>query len=355
MFTYYMYKNTENLYDGVKFYNVIKIGGLFHENYFERHKFKKVYGKPVTYSNDQRLSIIKNFHKDIKEYTLKANLYENLIGKPYLPDFINFSTEEDGWYEKYVRNYIPYDNSIWYLKKASDITYGGYDVFPIKTSKMFFYKKLVEAIGMSNSSKKYISSTFSLQKGISDVYLTPDKKKFDFRCYGLLVWMNGKMEFYYYNTMLLRKNPNVYDKNSQDRAIQLTNTTFNSNTHDLASLTELIKPEHQYWKKFFVKTKKIYEDVCRNMRSNPLFNISEDDIGYHLIGLDFIPDVEQKIHLLEINKYPAIHSDERIDSSHKGMERTMFSNENFYSITFDAFRNGKHVLLDTPDFYHCKV
>lgn len=360
MASYFIYNEGSRLYDGKAFFSVIKLKEYFHTAYFEEKDWKKDFGVRVDYSNDQRLSNIKNSLPGISEYCEKARLYENLRGKSYMPDYINFSIEEENWYENNVRTYLPYDDSVWFLKKSNIITYGGFDVFPLRASKYNFRFKLEKALRESNKHRKYYSSSFTLQKAITNLYLTSEKKKFDLRCYGLIVWINGKLEFYYYNAALIRKNPKFYEKDSEDRSIQLTNTTFNRQSEDMTTITELMTKEHPYWNKFFKKTKDIYEDICRHILKNKVISAAQQAIGtknsgYHLLGLDFIPDVNENIFLLEINKYPAIYYDEKIDSLHKGMEKTMFRLDNFYRITFDAFDLQRHYCKNTSDFYYCPL
>ena len=353
---YFIYSENSKLYDDRPFFSIVKLKEYFHEEYFQKKKWKKDFGQMVAYSNDQRLSDIKNSLPGIWEYCEKSHLYENLCGKSYMPDYINFSIKDENWYGNHVRKYLLYDDSIWFLKKSNIITYGGFDVFPIRASKHNFRFKLEKALRTSNKHKKYYSPSFTLQKAITDLYLTADGRKFDLRCYGLIVWINGKLEFYYYNAALIRKNPKPYEKDSEDRSVQLTNTTFNRELEDISTITELMTKKHPYWSLFFEKTKAVYEDFCRHLIKNEVIRQKlPQNNGYHLLGLDFIPDINKNIFLLEINKYPAIYYDDKIDSLHKGMEKTMFSLENLYRVTFDAFESEKHYCKNTPDFYYCSL
>lgn len=358
MNTFFVYHEERNLYDGKKFFSVVIKREYFHKDYFKHHKkeWKEKYGKKVSYSNDQRLSQIKNMLPSMTINSDKAMLYNNLRGKSYLPPFLNFTIGDENWYKNIIRPFMSYDGELWFLKKAGvDLSYGGYDIYPLLARKRTFKSRLFSSIEESNKVKKYKSEIFTLQKGISNPYLTDDGRKFDLRTYGMIVWNNGMKSFYYYDSALMRKNPNKYDPFSENREIQLTNTTFNQNFGDVSSLTELVTKNHPYWSLFFLKTKDIFMDLCHHLSSEGNLEIPAEGKGYHLIGLDFIADNARNMFLLEINSQPAIYygDDERIDSIHKGMERTLFSEKNFFSLTFDAFSKNRLIKKDTPNFYYC--
>lgn len=335
--------------DGSKFYDIIKTKDLYHIDFFERNGWKKAepttenFKGLVTYSNDQRKSIVKNMlPPSFRDIFLKGRLYEILDStfpvesKKYLPPYFNFSIK-DKKYKVKIEEFFKKEKqgSLWFLKKTNEITYGGYDVIPVFLDENFIAnieKKIIEG----NVRSKYYSDEFSLQKGIENILLTRDGKKFDFRTYGLIVWdSSSSFSFYYFNWMLMRKSAFQYDPTSRELAVQLTNTTFSEKilkVKDLSKLTELINKNDPSFKSIFSKSVKCYRDVCKHIilsnknHSNPS--------GYHLIGLDFLPSTNGKVYLLEINKWPAIYykGDERKEKLHFCFEDIMFTDSFFERI-----------------------
>lgn len=333
--TYYLHKETERfLPDGTKFYDAVKYKDLYHEKYLKKNKWvSKKYGE-VTYCNDQRRSIIKNnLPSDYLVLFMKGHLYQILRDQKYIPNFYTFNIKESGWEESLLYFLEHCERGLWFLKKTGELTYGGYDVFPfhnLNSGKTLDW--IINKIAESNVSVKYQSDEFVIQKGIENIYLTPDLRKFDLRTYGLIVWENKKFSFYYFKYMLMRKSTMPYDANSDEISVQLTNTTQTKlERKDLYGLTELINEDYSWYSDIYPKTMKTYTDVCIYIRDFKTENIS--DKGYHLIGLDFLPSYDGTVYLLEINKHPAIYYDEeRMIGLHHRMEDQMFTDSYFDTI-----------------------
>lgn len=196
-----------------------------------------------------------------------------------------------------------------------------------------FIANIENKIIEGNVNARYYSDEFTLQKGVENIMLTPDGKKFDFRTYGLIVWSGSSFSFYYFEWMLMRKSTQPYDPLSKELAVQLTNTTFSTKVLDpknMNNVTELINKSDPSFKSMYLKTVKCYRDVCKYISSNK----KEKGIGYHLIGLDFLPSSNGNVYLLEINKWPAVYykEDERREKLHFSFEDMMFTDSFFERI-----------------------
>lgn len=342
--TYYLHKETERrLPDGTKFYDAIKYKDLYHENYLKKFKWiLRKYGE-VTYCNDQRRSLIKNnLPTDYLVLFMKGELYKILQGQEYIPAFFNFNIKDSTWENDLLHFLEHCEPGLWFLKKTGELTYGGYDVFPFHTKSiqdnpnnaLQALNWIADKITASNVYVKYQSNEFVIQKGIENIYLTPDLRKFDLRTYGLIVWENKKFSFYYFKYMLMRKSMVPYDVNSDELSVQLTNTTQSKlERTDLFGITELVDEDYSWYSDIYPKTMKAYTDVCVYIRDLEVVNLP--DKGYHLIGLDFLPSESEAgvVYLLEINKHPAIYYDEeRMVGLHHRMEDQMFTDSYFDTI-----------------------
>lgn len=347
MLTYYIYNpidhfklprfgNTINL-----FYNKVTYTDAFHKLYFEDKKWKEIYGKKVTYSNYQDLSEIKNRVSNSEILCTKKNLYENIKGKYYCLPFVNFIISDK---EKILKE-IKLDDKVWFLKKNNIITFGGYDVFPIKADK-YFMKNVNKYIAESNENKKYKSEEFSLQEGVENPKLI-DGKKFDLRIYVLLTYVDNDSTFHLFTEGLIRKTLKKYDKNDLSKGVQLTNTTLNRkelNESEIANnLTEKFWYNHVLYK-YYTKIKDICKDICLIYKDK--FDYQK---GYHLFGFDFIIDQNDKIYVLEVNKSPQLHyKSELIEGIHHSLEYHIFSE--FYKITISSI--VKKTLLKKDTTYY---
>lgn len=215
------------------------------------------------------------------------------------------------------------------------MSFGGYDVFPfiLKDDIASAMKFIKEKIELSNkASPKYYSSQFVIQKGVEEIFLTPDNRKFDLRTYGLIVWENEVFSFYYFKYMLMRKSSMQYNPDSEESSVQLTNTTQTTiDKSDLYGITELIGSDYSWYSDIYPKTMQTFNDICKYISSLPRESLPVK--GYHLIGLDFIPCENGVVYLLEINKHPSIYYDEkRMIGLHHNMESKLFTESYFTTI-----------------------
>lgn len=375
--SYFIYEDKFRfLPDGSKFYDVVKYRDLYHKPYFKSHRWVAKYNKPVTYSNDQRLSLIKNLlPEEYHDLFLKGRLYDIFRDKKYIPKYYNFNITDENFIEGLLDYLEQQDGSpgphrgsdtLMFLKKTSHLTYGGYDVMPFHNRGERSLEEILEFIEANNKHPKYRSDEFTIQQGIERILLTPENKKFDLRTYGLVVWEVGDIEdvgdqsrdgsrdagltvpvfqFYYFQYMLMRKCTKEYDPDSDDPKKQLTNTTQNRG-EDLYGITELIDPSYEWYDSIYYQTMDVFKDVAGYIKGR---SIGRDlpTKGYHLIGLDFLPDENYQVYLLEINKHPAIYYDpELVKALHHNMESKMMTESYFRTILERGHIN------DTPENFN---
>ena len=347
--TYYIYDKDKDLRlpNNKHYYTYIIRQDKFHKKYFANNLWKERYGKHVLYSNYQDISFIKDSIPNINIMANKGKLYDSIDGLWYALPHINFNITNKEQMNKIFD--LDKDDSLWFLKKDSDLSYGGYDVYPILLNQEF-YKTLTSYIEESNRYKKYQSANFTIQKGVNNPLLI-NGRKFDLRIFCLVVFTNGNIGFYLFKKGLLRKSLKRYDSNTIDKATHITNTTFTyskttTSIDGNSKFTELFDKKHKYYN-YYDKIKDITNDIC-NIYKNKL-DISTHKYGYILLGFDYIIDINGNVYILEINDQPQLHYDkENIDNKHKGLEYDMFAD--FYKLTFDAILTCNLVTFDT-DYY----
>lgn len=339
--TYYIYNPKDDfiLPDKKLYYNEIIYQDYFHDLYFQKMGWVKKYGKKVDYSNYDKFSKIQRSPTDlVLKVSNKGWLYSHTIDKTYFLPSLVFTLKE--FFSGKVNLKDIKNGTLFFLKKVSDLTYGGYDVEPIIMSKNV-YKDITFAIKNMNSIKKYKSNIFAIQLGVQTPKLYYGKK-FDTRSYGLVVFDGSAYKGYFFWKYMLRKSSKKYDEYSTDKKTQLTNTTLNfTSFNTIKQKGKLINffSMHQrkiMWKKQFDIFKDIFNTFFKNYKENKKC--------YFTLGLDIIFDKSNNPYLLEINKYPALYYDEeRIKHLHKNMEYSFFSNE-----YFDITINNKIV---KPEFW----
>lgn len=317
----------------------------YHEKYFvTKKKWKKHYNMDVFYSNYQAKSFVKNRFPNIYTLSVKNNLYDKIKGKAYALDHYNFSVSNLDEVLFQFKNKP--DNELYFLKKSNEISYGGYDVFPILTGKDF-KSNLIDFIEESNSTTntKYHSEFFTLQKGVRNPDLI-DGKKYDFRLYFLITSFKGVVRGYLFKQSLIRKSEKIYNPDDVDKRSQLTNTTISSKLNNVENVTELysIESNEKCDSQLFINNTKDLFDLYKSE-----FEQCETPT-YNLIGLDYILDSEKNMFLLEANKHPAIYHDERRKLLHYDMEYTMFDHE-FFDITIEFFA-GNILPLHLNNWYN---
>ena len=138
--TYYIYDDVKDkrLFDGKLFWHQVTHLDRYHIPYFEKNKWEKKKGKHVTYSNYQDYSVIKNKIKGNINITHKDKLQRLIDGQNFCLPYIIFDIEDIEHVHK-INNFMDDypKNSLWFFKKAADVSYGGYDVFPIVNDENF--------------------------------------------------------------------------------------------------------------------------------------------------------------------------------------------------------------------------
>lgn len=347
----------------IKYHDVVKYQNCDYLKYFRANsskwKFEKGVKKQLTFSNFEDISYIKAYSNPLVRYiSIKSNLAEMLNGEIYSPKTIIFTLQNSKIPE--LRNWNREKGSLWFLKKSSNITYGGFDVFPIIFNNMEeTLSKIKKFIDDSNKDSKYYSEDFILQQGIQHPLLMPGPNgglyKFDIRTYGLIVKVskNHPYEFYFFKKFLNRRSMKPYDDLSSDPSVMLTNTTQGKELgEDISKLVSLGNSDDS--PELFNPMYNIYDDLCNNHLSK--FNNTDfNNPAINIIGIDFIFDSSYNCYILEINKWPKIICDKNDRKKyHFNMEDTMFADD-FFDITFEAIEKKIPYKFSTENYFHVVI
>lgn len=316
----------------------------------------------VTFTNYEAKSYIKtNSNPMIRHISNKGKLASLISGEYYQPKTFQFSiigskVKINGW--------NPEIDTLWFVKKVSDLTYGGFDVFPIiyRGNMKQTMKEIQTIVAKSNQVKKYYSPDFIIQEGIRDPLLisysvtepTFGLRKYDIRAYGLLVKTGeyGQFEYYFFKKYLIRKSLKLYDPDSIDPAVMLTNTTQAKESGVSSSeMTEL--GSYERFPREFNAIYQVYVDLCQQ-RLQPLERtfVLYPNPTVAIIGLDFILDSNYRAYLLEINKSPTIHCDDLPRSRfHHNLEDLMFADD-FFDLSFHSIVEKVSRHYSTENWYH---
>lgn len=273
----------------IHYYRGVTYRACDYENYFKRNP--KVWFRAsepdkwtdstvVTFTNYEAKSFIKtNSHPMIHHISNKGKLAALISGEYYQPRTFQFSivATHKGNREQKIKiiGWNPGLNTLWFIKKVADLTYGGFDVFPIiyRGDMNQTIKEIQDIVAKSNQVKKYYSSDFLIQEGIRNPLLisiptSSGLRKYDIRAYGLLVKAGeySQFEYYFFKKYLIRKSLQLYNPDSTDPAVMLTNTTQTKesgvNSDELAELTEL--GSYESFPVEFDKIYQVYVDLCQN-------------------------------------------------------------------------------------------
>jgi hypothetical protein len=347
--TFYIYDEIKNkiLPDKKHFY-LEDIGNhkdINIKDILRKNNWKEEYNKMVTYSNYRKFSIIKNIipyykimsNKDILALLLKD---ANLLPETHIitiPELQNITSNAN--IINIINNTsinLPNDDQIWFIKKGGSLSYGGYDVYPIRMDKDGI-RNTKDALIEMNKNIKYIYHRYIIQRGIINPMMI-DKKKIDFRLYVLFVYMNNDLAVYFLKKGLIRKGYKEYDKDKIDKQSFITNNTYIKSIGILDYIhTEMYDEKHKLyylWDKFKIKIKKISEYFYKFYKGKQV-----NHSGFHLFGFDFIVDNNDDVYLLEINNNPAIAYNEKQYRYTHHIEDDIF--KDYYNIIFEAINKKK--------------
>lgn len=359
MYSYAIFNKIDDMIlpDGKSYFSEVKYANCDYIKYFVSNPelwIEDRESEKVFYSNYEKRSFVKSFsNKSVLILSNKQKLAKIIKGEKYSPFTFIFNLVNKKIPDYIFNKWNPIEGSLWFLKKASDLTYGGFDVFPIRVkNKEDALKEISKLIKLSNKEYKYRSDNFVLQKGIDNpltLNVSGLEYKFDIRAYALLVKINSytKSENFFFKKFLTRRSISPYDPNSNDKTVMLTNTTLGKVTDvDISNLTNL----GTEYSPLFEKMLSIFTDLCKK-HFEKLDNLN-NTASINIIGLDFIFDRYLNGYLLEINKFPAIHCDkDKREKFHHNLEDFMF-NDDFYKITFDSIIKQNSYKCSTENWIH---
>ena len=324
--------------DGKKYYDKITYDNRYYLDYFNTSTdwLEDNDLETYFYSNYEERSVIKTYSNTIAAVVSnKYRLAELLEGFYYNLETFVFRLHEGDLPLK-IYNWKPTPGELWFLKKVSNLTYGGYDVFPIRAHRSFnvTVKALKRLIGVSNRIPKYRSNVFLLQRGVDSPMLLRQMGKyykFDIRAYGLIVQRNRKVrpEYYFFKHFLTRRSIQPYDPTSLSKDTMITNTTHaKENDVDVGKLTSLRSSRDRLYSGILAAYSHLVNNVFERIKNK--------SVTVCILGLDYIYDTQGNIYLLEVNRRPVIHSDpDKCERLHHNLELKMFD-EDFYQISFEA-------------------
>ena len=129
--------------DGKKYYDEVNYRNIEYLSYFRKNSAKEGWVEDlkstnVFYSNYEKSSYIKSYSNPLAMYiSNKSNLAKIISDESYSPLTISFRLYKNNIPKYLYNNWKPENNSLWFLKKASDNTFGGYDVLLFRN--IFFY------------------------------------------------------------------------------------------------------------------------------------------------------------------------------------------------------------------------
>jgi hypothetical protein len=351
MYTYAIFnpENNNILPDGKRYYDEVKYRNTDYLTYFKKNPDKWVEDTKshnVFYSNYDKRSYIKSHSNPLVRYiSHKGNLAKIISKESYCPKTIAFKLDKNQIPLSLINNWNPKINSLWFLKKASDLSYGGYDVFPIKVDTIASaFDQINKSIVISNKIEKYRSKYFVLQKGIKRPLLILYKTqlyKYDIRAYGLIVKIdkNTPSEYYFLKKYRTRRAVLPYDPNNISKEVMLTNTTQGSlKGFKIEELSSIEDDSSKIYKSML----KVYYNLCTRHLRKLDSKITNGVPAINIIGIDFIFDKNSNPYILEINKFPTLRS-----------ESFMFGDD-FFQITFESIISKNPVKSSTKNYYYIK-
>lgn len=260
---------------------------IFRNNYPWKYGFKKKSIANIHFEIEDK----KKSKKTISSIIIPKILY-NLENKSYLSKFLKSKPyyPKTYIYNKYNKKLPSYDD-IWFIKKCSFSTFGGYDVNVVNKAK-----KINEYLEDNNS--------YIIQKSINDLYLYNNKKG-DIRMYYLVTLYKNKLNFYLYKDGFIKLAKDIYNPNNLSNDTQITNTSQIKKTDDPRCI--IFDKTFKNYDIFIQKIKYILTDFSDEIKKSfPKYYKSYYALEYQLCGPDIIFDNNFNPYLIELNSnFPA--------------------------------------------------
>ena len=146
-------------------------------------------------------------------------------------------------------------------------------------------------------------------------------RKFDFRCYGLLTSINGRLKGYFYEDAYVRTSCKEYDTDDlQNKFVHLTNDAVQKHSADYGKYENGNKMSMQELQKYLrtafpTRNIDVQRDVMGRIRTvvRQSFLAVAGKIDpnrlrhtFEVFGYDFMLDEEFKLYLIEVNTNPCL-------------------------------------------------
>lgn len=207
-------------------------------------------------------------------------------------------------------------NNVWILKPGENSNRGqGISLFNSLTT-------LASLLQKQKSQKK---NTFILQKYIENPFLI-HRRKFDFRCYGLITSINGILQGYFYADGYLKTASCEYNlKDTSNNFIHLTNDAIQKHSTDYGKFEDNNKLSYREFQRYLEnycseKTLNFDSDILPQMKK--LMKTSMQSVFLNIdfkkrlncmeiFGYDFMLDANGKLWLIEVNTNPCLELSSR--------------------------------------------
>jgi hypothetical protein len=192
----------------------------------------------------------------------------------------------------------------WFLKPSKG--YGGTGIRilddPHKAEE-FFRKKTVgypkEIFKLDPRLSRNMKAEYVLQRGVDNPLLLHGYK-FDMRVWVLFSFHNKKrFNVYLYDDAFLRVSSKLYDSESVNPMINLTNLTFHQKQKSTISKTYTMKKQ-PFYEEVYPKILDATRDVVNRLKKSI---VAGPQKGYEILGFDYIIDESLRPFLLEINRH----------------------------------------------------
>lgn len=178
-------------------------------------------------------------------------------------------------------------------------------------------KEVQQIIGRGNS---HSERTYILQKYI-DYPLLVHKRKFDFRCFGLLTSINGQVKGYCYQDGYVRTSSREYSlEDLTDLHVHLTNDAIQQKDEDygkfesgnkisLQDFTKVINAQQpnldfDFLRDIFPQIQKLIADTFKAAFHK--IDPTRLQNSFELFGYDFMLDEDFRLYLIEVNTNPCL-------------------------------------------------
>lgn len=155
-----------------------------------------------------------------------------------------------------------------------------------------------------------------------------NKRKVNMRIYMLVTCMNNRLNFYIYNNGFMYYTPKYFEKDSDDKDVNITTGYIDRQVYKENPLT--LKDFNAYLGE--EKGLKLQNNLVsffktfKNIYNNPLQDLNSKGKRFNVFGVDIAPDEALNVKIMEVNKAPDLSfKDERDGEVKLNLVKDMFT------------------------------